>query len=306
MEHAPGKFNRSMREWGKRHLSFSGDWTSRFRSKSRSSSVALDSVQPRLQSSRPLPQALNAKGKRPRCISVITIPTNFCVSITGGLVEFPSTNSGKEDPPRLSRVSTSLNNGSMRTRRCESPSEALSLRTGGGRHQQVQHQHYTRPTTPTSAFRSQPAPHLQQSTSQGGVHYPYRHGNPIQVPRSARRWARTAHLHEVKQDAQAQSSSTHKTSEAMGRENETADVSSAPATVPRPTLGRWKRDLSIMVEDRKGGSVQSFDAVPSKTREGEGDSWEDTDLDVGEEEEDVEWELKVETLRGGLMSSKEH
>jgi hypothetical protein len=46
--------------------------------------------------------------------------------------------------------------------------------------------------------------------------------------------------------------------------------------------------------------------VPSKNREGEGDSWEDTDLDVGEEEEDVEWELKVETLRGGLMSSKEH
>jgi hypothetical protein len=288
MEHAPGQFNRSMREWSKRHLSFSGDWTSRFRSKSRSRSVALNSVQPRLQSPRPLSQALNAEGNHPVVPLVLIIPTNSCRPITGGSIEFPSTNPGRAEPPGPSFTNTPLN----------SPSDALSPHTGGGRHYQV-HQHYTRPTTPTSAFRSQPAPHLQQSTSQGGVHYPYRHV----APRSARRWARTAHLHEVKQDAQARGMSTRTADEGMGREREAGDVFIAPAAVARPTLGRWKRDLSIIV---KGRSAPSSNTVPLKNKEGEGDPWEDTDFDAGESEEDAEWELKVETLRGGVMSGKDH
>jgi len=35
MEHAP-VFNKSMREWGQRHLSFNNDWVSRFKGRSRS------------------------------------------------------------------------------------------------------------------------------------------------------------------------------------------------------------------------------------------------------------------------------
>lgn len=38
LEHGPLRFNRSMREWSRRHLSFSGDWVSRFTSSSRSRS----------------------------------------------------------------------------------------------------------------------------------------------------------------------------------------------------------------------------------------------------------------------------
>ena len=64
MEHAPGQFNRSMREWSKRHLSFSGHWTSRFRSKSRSRSVTRSPVQPRPQSPKLFPQSLDGDGKR--------------------------------------------------------------------------------------------------------------------------------------------------------------------------------------------------------------------------------------------------
>lgn len=58
--------------------------------------------------------------------------------------------------------------------------------------------------------------------------------------------------------------------------------------------GRWKRDLSVVVGDRKG--IQ-----PSAPKEGDGDPWEDTDLDVGESEED---ELKVDPVRPSLVSDK--
>lgn len=38
MEHGPLMLNRSMKEWSRRHLKFSGDWVSRFTSRSRSRS----------------------------------------------------------------------------------------------------------------------------------------------------------------------------------------------------------------------------------------------------------------------------
>ena len=60
-----------------------------------------------------------------------------------------------------------------------------------------------------------------------------------------------------------------------------------------------------MADEWKGKSVLPSDSTPSKNKEGEGDPWEDTDLDVGELEEDVEWGLK-DTVRASLVSSKEH
>lgn len=62
MEHAPAQLNRSMREWSKRHLSFSSDWTNRFKSKSRSRSVSRDAVRQRPRPLKPL-QIPNKDGK---------------------------------------------------------------------------------------------------------------------------------------------------------------------------------------------------------------------------------------------------
>lgn len=84
------------------------------------------------------------------------------------------------------------------------------------------------------------------------------------------------------------------------------DVFSAPATIPRAPFGRSKRDLPITAGDWKGKTVRPFDSPPLKNKEGEGDPWEDTDLDAGELEEDIEWGLKVDAVRAGLVSGKEH
>lgn len=248
IEHAPGQFNRSMREWGKRHLSFSGDWTNRFRSKGRSGSVTPNSNMQRPRSSKPLLQMLDT-----------------------------------DEPPKKElliahHITTALNDQSLHTRQTATPSYSPSQRT---RH----HQHHTRPAAPTTAIRARPG--LQRSSSQGGTHYSSRHGSPSHVaaPRSARRWARTAHLHEVKLDAQTRSP-THK--------REDVDIFSTPTMISQAHRGRWKRDLFVVVGDRKG--IQ-----PSAPKEGDGDPWEDTDLDVGESEED---ELKVDPVRPSLVSDK--
>jgi len=88
--------------------------------------------------------------------------------------------------------------------------------------------------------------------------------------------------------------------EGPGRENEVEAPFSAPVTVPR-----WKRDLSIMVADREKDMQLSY-YRQSKNQEAEGDPWEDTDFDAGESGEDLEWLQKVDTVRTGLMSGKEH
>ena len=304
MEHAPGQFNRSMREWSKRHLSFSGDWTNRFKSKSRSRSVTRSPAKQRRQPLTPLQITLDADSKPLPCLNV---PMNFPHFSIGSNKEkdLSSKDTSKRGLTRPNHINTSLTD-SFRHRQLDMPSHTPTQRTAGGRH----HQHNTRPVIPVAAFRSHPG--IQRSSSQGGTHYPYGPSTPAHVPapRSVRRWARTAHLHEVKQDSQGRSPRTRSRESTPVRENGVVDVFSAPATVPRAPVGHWKRDLPSMAGDWKGKSVLPSDSTPgstpSKNKEGEGDPWEDTDLDVGELEEVVEWGLKVDTVRAGLVSGKEH
>lgn len=60
MYHGPVKFNKSVREWGKRHLSFSADWRNRFKSKSRSPSPRREL---KTKSPRPLPLDLSEESE---------------------------------------------------------------------------------------------------------------------------------------------------------------------------------------------------------------------------------------------------
>jgi hypothetical protein len=288
MAHAPGPFNMSMREWSRRHLSFSGDWTSRFRSKSRSRSATRSSVvqRPQPQPSRPLLQILKIDGK----LSSTSYfrRTHLHRFLTGGNSELPSKESSKKRPTTLSDPSLTQQN--------DTPSHTPSQRTPGGRH----YHNHTRTMTPMSSFRSRPG--IQRSSSQGG------HGSPIHVapPRSARRGARTAHLHEVKPDVRTRSPRTHRRDLTPVRGSQDVDVLSAPATVPRAPFVRLRRDLSVTMGDVQGKGVQLFGSTPLRNKVGEGDPWEDTDFDFGDSEEDVEREYKVDTVRASSVSAKEH
>jgi hypothetical protein len=298
MEHAPGQFNLSMREWGRRHLSFSGDWANRFRGKSRSRSITRNSVaqRPQPQPSRSLLRIFNTDGE----LSLINyiLSTYIHRHLTGGNKEFPSKNSSKKEhfrPHCIATTPTESNNPSFSTTRQNDTASHITSRSPGGRY----YQHHTRTMAPMSSLRSRQV--VQRSNSQGG------HGSPVHLtaPRSAKRWARTAHLHEVKQDSRTRSPRMSKRDLTPVRDDV---LFSAPATVPRTPFTRVRRDLTIMTDALKDKDGQLLDSTPLRNKVGDGDPWEDTDFDMGESEEDVEREHKVDTVRASpvSVSGKEH
>lgn len=156
MEHAPVIFNKSMREWSRRHLSFSGDWVSRLTNKSRSSS-------PAEQKTSAKETDINAK------------------------YEFPSS----------AKTPRTAHKAPYYPTRPRTP----SLRTPTSKH------FHSRaiPVSPSPIVTSIPngihrPPRLKRANSHGGGSTPasatWTGIGP--VPKSAKRLARTAHLHEVK------------------------------------------------------------------------------------------------------------
>ncbi|KAF5380640.1 hypothetical protein D9757_007002 [Collybiopsis confluens] len=178
VEHGHLRFNRSMREWSRRHLSFSGDWVSRFKmnpSRSRSQSPSKPS---RLDSAHPEHKiAFPSYSVYPRGLK------------SASHVHSKSHSSALlERKPRVQNVY--LQNSSR--------SRTPSLRTP----QPYNPRLVPRPITPTTLLSTAHRPQLQRANSLSGpssslpASVSWTGVGP--VPKSAKRWARTAHLHEVK------------------------------------------------------------------------------------------------------------
>lgn len=94
------------------------------------------------------------------------------------------------------------------------------------------------------------------------------------VPRSAKRWARTAHIHQVK-NASSRRSVSGDFGERAKRdregEGEDADVFGAPAMRSAPSVSDAERELLPVAFP----SV----ATGSEASEGDGTQWEDTDAE---------------------------
>ncbi|KAF9464215.1 UNC-like C-terminal-domain-containing protein [Collybia nuda] len=254
---------KSMREWGKRHLSFSGDWTTRFgrgRNRTRSPPKPHPDV-------KPLPEIINE----------------------GVKIAFPSKEIWNREPLEMSDRNNLPTTSDLHTR-LDSRSRTPSVRN----------RHHHRPVTPTlSAFRPR---QLQRSNSQGGgtQHSPGS-GGTITVPTSARKWAKTPHLHEVRKgDGRYPRKRDYGRSE---RENEIDDIFSVPATAPAIVSRYGRREdspnLSLLDSEIKDKAPKLL-VEQAKSDDGEGDPWVDT------EESEAEWDTKMELGRTITFSGNEH
>ena len=199
----------SMKEWGKRN--FSNDWTHRFKgkksivtggssSRSEERSRSRDFARPGPLSSKhhPPQKSSHAHG----CTSLLAtilgssfILSNFFLDENGNRkFTFPSR---KKEPPEPLQLNSFTGEYYPRTGTMSaSRSRAHSLRsTPSGRRTQYTVQNNA--ATPTRSLLRLP---LQRSNSQGGpsLNYTYSLGVSNNIPRSAKKWGRTAHLHEVR------------------------------------------------------------------------------------------------------------
>ncbi|KAI3621196.1 sad1-unc-like c-terminal [Moniliophthora roreri] len=300
LEHGPVQFNRSMREWSRRHLSFSGDWVSRFTSsKSRSRSPT---------------RMINIKSPR---ISSKTVPMEV-ISATHDesavQVEFPSI------LPQ------------------EPQTAPLSSKAMERRHQKTKivHPHPNRPRSRTPSLRTPKRPNTPGTSStlvgssRPRLHRANSHGSSTlfantaswsgggvgPVPKSAKRWARTAHLHEVKavrrkkgnDDDEDDSRSVSSTSSSVQRLQEplrmlnSGDVDSDrdddPFSTPSRSNGRGHdgypslvtRAPATGVRAKKTSSRNGWPVSPgspdSTLDASDGDIWVDTDAD---DEDGIGW-----------------
>ncbi|KAL0064276.1 hypothetical protein AAF712_008720 [Marasmius tenuissimus] len=269
--HGPARFSKSsMREWSRRHLSlsFSGDWVSRLTSsRSRSPTKQRDrGVSPR--PSPRLPEVSTSASKSPRLTSPRIEPSE--------LLDFPSlvtpTIQPKTAPPVFVYVPTS-SSSSPRTAMIvqQRPrSRTPSLRKAN----KVNTTPVVVPSTPPMTSRpklkranshgSSSAVMLATSISWGGTVGP--------VPKSAKRWARSAHLHEVKGRREVRED--RKENEEREREKERVPLAENPPT------NEDRKDLF----GGSSGSLSLFSPAAVVKRGVETDSdadvWEDTDIDA--------------------------
>ncbi|KAJ7648548.1 UNC-like C-terminal-domain-containing protein [Mycena rosella] len=170
--------NRSaLRAWGRRHLSLKSlsgrgddnwDWVGRLKSRSRSPKPAA-----------PKPTTDGARADSPIKLEFPSVDEKSQVP--------PAASGSKPKPPRLNL------HGAVRPRSRTRSIGNNTLVFDGARARSrtptVMRTPHRRPATPTHPYAQHtPAPiPMQQSVSQG-----------VHAPRSARRWARTAHLHELR------------------------------------------------------------------------------------------------------------
>ncbi|KZT28717.1 hypothetical protein NEOLEDRAFT_1128893 [Neolentinus lepideus HHB14362 ss-1] len=238
----------SVRDWGRRTLSLSGDWVNRFKTKDPT------------PSSNPTKRHPNDK------------------------VQFSSRPTRSDENIRPSRK--------YEDARARKPRTPTSFRTPASRHSGS----YRRPLTPTGN-----RPPIQRSNSHGASHE-----FPVigPVPRSAKRWARTAHLHEVKtpgkgkevdqgQDTPMQPDGERETSLAdRSGLSEDAFRRSSSSRSNHDRLGaeevktRGSRMSSPLRMSMTSGSPPGHD--PMQGSETDGDAWIDTDADVDASEHDAD------------------
>ncbi|KAF5382602.1 hypothetical protein D9615_002748 [Tricholomella constricta] len=300
----PVRFNKSMREWGKRHLSFSGDWTTRFRGRSRVDGRDRDVLKPHPQSARPVSISLDHDIK----------------------VEFPTT--------ERERPHVHMEGDKMPLRPKDMNTHALTTSTrSASSDARVQPWRKPRSRTPSlrnAAARSRPPgmpasssahrPRLQRSNSHGipGVHPGVGGAVPGTTHKSARKWARTAHLHEVRTVDRSVGPGAAGRRRGMRREEEGENGEN---TMMSEVAAFWAQRDERSKEEKKGvvrvdefGSPRKDNGKRKENGEArlrpvsfepqedtEGDPWVDTELE--ESEGEGEWELKVDTGRSMAFSA---
>ncbi|KAI0049442.1 hypothetical protein FA95DRAFT_873195 [Auriscalpium vulgare] len=160
----------SMKEWGRRNLSFSGDWVNRLRTRSRTPSIG---------------EPTTVAAKRDKVI--------FPGSARGGVDETLQ-RTGEITQTRMATIATPTPGSAVKKHASSARPRTPSIRSSP----RVHHSHYARagPSTPTSV---RPVIQRSASHSSAGVNGATSATLLVgPVPRSARRWARTAHLHEVR------------------------------------------------------------------------------------------------------------
>ncbi|KAG6909287.1 hypothetical protein DXG01_001231 [Tephrocybe rancida] len=259
----------SMREWGRRHLSLSGDW-SRFGSRGRKEERQVEG-----EEQVPSAQGLNQDAK-------VVFPSKDSVPAT----EQPTRTRPKSgvaiDPVVRSISSDSRAPQSWYGPRSRTPS-MRSRQQHQHSHSHSQHIHhpvprYAIPTTPTR-LRMPMAMPLQRSNS----HTNALPGGTPAMHRSARRWARTAHLHEVR--------SVQRTRRAVVSDENDSGAMGRGAEDPfwdEPEPEQPQRPLKAVGKENENEVEGDMDRRRPVSFEGDGDAWVDTDTDLEESDEGTE------------------
>ncbi|KAJ7776803.1 UNC-like C-terminal-domain-containing protein [Mycena maculata] len=282
----------ALRAWGRRHLSLKSlsgsgegdwDWVGRLKSRSRSPTAA---------------QNPHAKDDPPSSIK-LEFPAAPAADeekpVVGASPGAPGVRSSKPKPtpPRLN-LYNSVARPRSRTRSIGSNTILYDSPRAHSRTPTLARTPYRRPATPTQGQgRHTPAHAHAQYTPSRAQHTPL----PMQqslsqghAPRSARRWARTAHLHELRGGGGGGTPTAARTRESVVSLGEDRDVFASPVRGGDVGGGRGglspsppKLDLGVVMDDA-----------------GEGDSWVDTD--EGSEME-MEVEVAVDRAADGGVNS---
>ncbi|KAI0320970.1 UNC-like C-terminal-domain-containing protein [Amylostereum chailletii] len=268
----------SMKEWGKRNLSlsFSSDWVSRLRARS---------LTPAPQDARAAaPTAANPSAARTTSQLKPSSPAKKDAEIPNAVfpsppsTTFPSEKAkGKRPAPVDSHTVFALASASRRPR------------TPSRRHpfaHVVHGSNMRTPGTPTAIAR----PVLQRSNSHSSAASASAGASTSTtslligpVPRSAKRWARTAHLHEVRRPVERDENGTE--DENGRRSGRNMDV----GEVDENGTKRLRVDTSVGAGGRRRVSPLRMGAAREETEEsgsaGAADPWVDTDAEGSE----VEW-----------------
>ncbi|KAF5314876.1 hypothetical protein D9619_007249 [Psilocybe cf. subviscida] len=204
IDHGSTQLNRSVREWGKRHFTISNNWRSRFKGNSLDIPAVIDTRRSTpTHSPERVTHAVAATSARPKVASARTYPAHSAKLENEIFVPFPSASQPRTPLDRIDLNSSAGQDYFSRPRtRTISNSRTHggtpSVRTPGSR-RTAQHTVFQRAATSTTV-RAQGnlqrsnsygiyASQIPPSGSWGGS------GNPA---KSAKKWARTAHLHQVK------------------------------------------------------------------------------------------------------------
>ncbi|KAK0487106.1 UNC-like C-terminal-domain-containing protein [Armillaria novae-zelandiae] len=247
-EHGPLMFRRSMREWGRRHLSFSGDWFI-----NRSSSTPNMKMSPRpVGFTDGQPTALEAK------------------------IEFPTSSVESSAKPALYSMPERRPSTPTSRSRSHTP---IPVHTSANRHPNSSQQ---RPATPTTTAR----PAVKRISSGGaGLVLSTSLSSGRSAPRSARRWARTAHLHEVRSTGRQRRVDDHKINDddpflvttTPSRHRHRGNAHMNGAAIRSSPEYNSSDDPFLAVMGRKSISPGSHS---SPSDDGESDMWLDTDASI--------------------------
>ncbi|KAJ3747670.1 UNC-like C-terminal-domain-containing protein [Lentinula detonsa] len=260
VEHGPLRFNRSMRDWSRRHLSFSGHWVSKFTANSsRSTSPPRTAKSPKIDGA---PPQVNLDDER---------------------APFPSLSARPRGPKSASFAKTSDRKVQNVYIRARSRSRTPSLRTALPLTHNARI--IPRPTTPTTSVTTTSRPQLYRTNSltTGDIGLPasasFSAVGP--VPKSAKRWARTAHLHEVKNLAPVIATMNGKVAKDINGVNLKKEVSEVVSSADSDTATLTPKDRTKSLEDDMNSD--DLPETPSRpTRKYNTYSFATTDMDEPE------------------------